>query len=509
MAILAIAALLLLLLLSFLHKTLSLFVWEPLRIQRCLRAQGVSGPSYRLLVGNFPEISAMMKAIRASPLPHVTHNIMPRVLPDYSIWSEKYGKQYLYWLGWKARLAVVDPELCKEVLFNKFGHYAKPNVPVQLQDVLVNGLITLEGEKWTQHRRVVSPAFFLNKLKGMVPTIVDLTSAMLEKWKSESACKEIDAFKEFHALAANIIAHTAFGSSYAEGKQVSLLQYQQQVLMSKLTFSVIIPGIRFVPTAMNRYRWSLMKQVTTILKGIVKQRLSRPSDAYGSDLLGLMLSALKEEGQRNLTMSLQEILDECRTFFFAGHETTSALLTWTVMLLAKYPEWQERAREEVLSLFGGSHPDADSLNHLKTVGMILQESLRLYPPVTGTYRDVTTDVKLGGISVPKGCGIFIPILPLHVDSELWGADALDFNPLRFANGVLNACKQPSAFLPFGTGPRTCVGQNFAMLEAKTVLCMVLQKFRFRLSPGYRHAPTLVLTLQAENGMQILLEPLVA
>ncbi|KAI5083149.1 hypothetical protein GOP47_0002892 [Adiantum capillus-veneris] len=267
MAFLAVAALLLLLLLTFLRKSLSLFVWEPLRIQRCLRAQGVSGPSYRVLVGNFPEISATTKAIRASPLPHVTHNIMPRVLPDFSIWSEKYGdramddilqflmslhygrlfprsveyclklsKQYLYWLGWKARLAVVDPELCKEVLFNKFGHYAKPNVPAQLLDILVNGLITLEGEKWTQHKRVVHPAFFLNNLKGMVPTIVDLTSAMLEKWKSESLCKEVDAFKEFHALAADVIAHTVFGSSYAEWKQVFLLQYQQLALMSAFIF---------------------------------------------------------------------------------------------------------------------------------------------------------------------------------------------------------------------------------------------------------------------------------
>ncbi|MCO5571085.1 hypothetical protein L7F22_024817 [Adiantum nelumboides] len=221
-----------------------------------------------------------------------------------------------------------------------------------------------------------------------------------------------------------------------------------------------------------------------------------------------MLSALKDEGQNNPSMSSQEIIDECKTFHFAGHETTSSLLSWTVMLLAHHSEWQEYAREEVHSVLGNSSPDADSLNHLKMIGMVLQESLRLYPPVTGVLRKTTKDGKFGCMTVPKGTGFFMGILPLHVDHELWGADALEFNPQRFANGVFKACKHPSAFLPFGSGPRICVGQNFAMMEAKIVLCMILQKFRFRLSPGYRHAPMQLLTLQPEHGVQILLESLV-
>ncbi|KAI5083147.1 hypothetical protein GOP47_0002890 [Adiantum capillus-veneris] len=422
----------------------------------------------------------------------------------------KKGKPYFFWLGWTPRLTVVDPEFCKEVLSN-IGTYPRTALPIHLEDLFAKGLVSIEGEKWARHRRIVSPAFFLDKLKAMVPTIANLASTMLEKWKLESensTCKEIDAWDEFRALTADVIAHTAFGSSSAEGKQVFLLQHEQQCLFFRLGVSAIIPGIRFLPTATNRYRWKLRKQITFTLEGIVKKRVSLPSDAYGSDLLGLMLSALREGGQKNLTMSLEEIMDECKTFFFAGHETTSVLLTWTVMLLANHSEWQERAREEVLSLLGSRHPDADSLNHLKILGMVLQESLRLYPPAVNTSRKVIKDQKLGGILIPKGTGLTIPILPLHVDCELWGADALEFNPLRFANGVLNACKHPSAFLPFGGGPRICVGQNFAMMEAKIVLCMVLQKFRFRLSLGYRHAPITRLTLQPEYGMQILLEPLV-
>ncbi|MCO5604056.1 hypothetical protein L7F22_058213 [Adiantum nelumboides] len=155
------------------------------------------------------------------------------------------GKPFLFWLGWNARLTLVDPELCKEVLSNKFGQYSKPSLPIQRQDLFAKGLVTLDGEKWAQHRRIVNPAFFSDKLKVKSR---NLASVMLEKWKSESensTNKEIDVCKEFQALTADIISHTAFGSSYAEGKQVFLLQYEQQVLFLKLADSVLIPGAWF------------------------------------------------------------------------------------------------------------------------------------------------------------------------------------------------------------------------------------------------------------------------
>ncbi|KAI5056431.1 hypothetical protein GOP47_0028249 [Adiantum capillus-veneris] len=248
----------------------------------------------------------------------------------------------------------------------------------------------------------------------------------------------------------------------------------------------------FLPTATNRSRWRLRKQTSSILEQIIRRRLSlaneNESDAFGSDLLGLMLSALKEESrgnQKNLvTMSLQEIIDECKTFFFAGHETTSSLLTWA---------WSSRC--EFLEL--------------KLIGMILHEVLRLYPPAVDLSREANKDVKLGGISIPGGTSMFFPILVLHVDPKLWGEDALQFNPLRFEGGISKACKHSSAFLPFGVGPRICVGQNFSLMEAKIARCMILQKFQFRISPAYRHAPRVVLTLQPEHGMPTLLDPLVA
>lgn len=137
--------------------------------------------------------------------------------------------------------------------------------------------------------------------------------------------------------------------------------------------------------------------------------------------------------------------------------------------------------------------------------MVLNESLRLYPPAIAVFREASNEMKLGNILIPRGTTLFLPILALHVNPDYWGNDAHVFNPLRFVDGVLKACKHPMAFLPFSTGPRNCVGQNFALMEAKIVLSMILQRFRFRLSPGYKHAPSVVLTLQPEYGVQIIFE----
>eukprot|EP00250_Pteridium_aquilinum_P020951 c24998_g1_i2 orf=391-1965(+) len=506
------------LILVALQKVLVVFLWTPLRIQRALRAQGIRGPPFHVFRGNISEFAALKAAACASPLSHNTHNISQRIFPHFAAWSAQYGNNFLYFMGNKPRLVLSDPDLCKEVLSDKLGHFTKGEAArPDLLDLLANGLVTLEGDKWAQHRRMVNPAFHVEKLKAMTPTFINLAKSMLDTWElklqSTKNQVEIDASEEFKTLTADIISHTAFSSSYAEGKQVFQLQYEQLKVFVKLLNSIYIPGSRFLPTTMNRHRWRLSKQIETILDGIIRKRLDSTevdsNDALGDDLLGLMLSSFKaglQGSQPNLKLSLQDVINECKTFFFAGHETTSALLTWTVMLLSIYPEWQERAREEVINIFGLSEPDAEALNQMKVVGMILYETLRLYPPVVAILREPPRSIKLGDILIPGGTSLMIPILPLQVDPTLWGPDAQDFNPQRFGNGVVKACNHPIAFLPFSTGPRNCVGQNFALIEAKIILCMLLQRFRFRLSPGYKHSPTSSITMQPEHGMQIIVEP---
>ncbi|KAI5082339.1 hypothetical protein GOP47_0002082 [Adiantum capillus-veneris] len=136
--------------------------------------------------------------------------------------------------------------------------------------------------------------------------------------------------------------------------------------------------------------------------------------------------------------------------------------------------------------------------------MILLESLRLYTPATLLAREAFSSIKVGDLEIPKGLSVWVPVLAIHHDKTIWGEDADEFKPERFSEGVAKACKNPMAFMPFSFGPRNCVGQNFAMMEAKIVLCMLLSQFRFHLSPSYRHAPICILTLQPKHGVPIIL-----
>lgn len=147
------------------------------------------------------------------------------------------------------------------------------------------------------------------------------------------------------------------------------------------------------------------------------------------------------------------------------------------------------------------------VGHALQVGMVLNEALRLYPPGVALLRQASKDVMLGSIRVPAKTMILMPIIDLHCDPLMWGPDALEFNPERFSGGITNACKTPLAFFPFSMGPRICLGQNFALLEARAILAMMLQRFRFSLSLGYKHCPISMVTLQPQHGMQIIFEKL--
>ncbi|KAI5057756.1 hypothetical protein GOP47_0027771 [Adiantum capillus-veneris] len=492
------------------RQVLRLVLWDPWTIKKSFEKQGVKCLPYTPLLGNLREISRVSEEARGISLPLLPHKSILRIAPHLELWKRTYGDVFVFWLGFKAVLPVSDPEHVKEILSNKFGHFKKLTLRPDAKDLGGEAVGNLEGERWAQHRRIVSPAFFVEKLKLMTPTMIACIQATLDKWESEldgHATKEIDVHEEFKVLTADIIAHTAFGSSYKEGMQVFKLQQKQQVIVAKRLRSIYIPGLRYLPTPSNRYAWRLNKEILSNLEHVIK---SRESDHSADDLLGILMAANRKElsgTQKKLSLTMKEIVDECKTFFFAGHETTASLMTWATMLLAINPEWQERAREEVLCVLNKEPLTYNLLHSLKIVGMVLNESLRLYPPGSLIIRETKKKMILGSLSIPANTLLMIPIISLQCDPKYWGKDASDFNPQRFVDGVGSACETPSAFLPFSMGPRNCLGQNFAMVEARAILAMMLERFRFSLSPGYSHCPTTILTLQPQHGMQIIFEKL--
>ncbi|XP_039117211.1 cytochrome P450 CYP72A219-like [Dioscorea cayenensis subsp. rotundata] len=505
---------------------LSFWVWRtldwvwltPRRIESELRRQGLRGNHYRILYGDAKDSVRLTKDARSRPLPLHCHDIGSRVFPLFHKAIKDHGKISFTWLGPFARVTLMNPELVKEVLSDKFGHFMKPRT-TPLAKFLVQGLLTHEGEKWAKHRRIINPAFHLEKLKLMYPAFSASCGELIRRWDKmipDEGCLELDVFPEIQNVTQDVISRTAFGSSYEEGRRIFELLTEQTQLIIPVIQSVYIPGYRFLPTPMNQKRSQVDKEMKRILRDMIekRERAMRKGESSKNDLLGILLESNMKEAKevqgkksKNRGMTTEDVIQECKLFYLAGQETTSVLLTWTMILLGMYPNWQAKAREEVLHVFGKNTPDMDGLSRLKIVTMILYEVLRLYPPVPFLSRRSYKTMELGGVSYPPEVILSLPILLIHSDPDFWGEDAKEFKPERFAEGISKASKVAGSFFPFGAGPRVCVGQNFALIEAKIGLSIILQHFSFELSPSYIHAPYMVLTVQPQHGAQLKLHKL--
>ncbi|XP_051121319.1 cytochrome P450 CYP72A219-like isoform X2 [Andrographis paniculata] len=486
------------------------WVWfRPKRLEKCLRQQGLHGNPYRFFFGDFKEMTRLQKEVWSKPM-SLSDDIVTRAVPELDQCLKKYGKYSFLWYGSKPTVIVWEPEYVRDI-FSKVDAFQKPPTPEVRR--MSNGVDSLETDKWAKHRKLVNPAFHVEKLKLMVPSFYLSCAEMLSKWDeiipNEGAC-ELELWDYLQTLTSDVISRTAFGSSFEEGRKIFELQCEQAFLVMDMERSVYIPGSRFLPTKHNRRIKEIRKEVKSTVMRIIEKRLKsmRSGEGSGEDLLGLLLESnskeIKARGSK-FGMSMEEVIEECKLFYFAGQETTSTLLVWTMILLGKHTDWQSRARDEVLQLFGKRKPDYQELNQLKIINMILLEVLRLYPPSYMRIRMAMEDSKIGNLTLPAGVQLILPIILLHHDKKIWGDDVNEFNPMRFSEGISHATGGQMIYLPFGYGPRICVGQNFAMAEAKTAMAMILQRFAFKLSPSYSHAPWAMVTLQPQHGAQLMVE----
>lgn len=342
-------------------------------------------------------------------------------------------------------MAIGDRDLIKEVLVNNGGGFEKVRHNPQARVLFAEGLAGLEGEKWAIHRRITNQAFKIEPVKGLVAEIVASAMKLVKKWDErveESGREEveIEVNKEFHRLSADIISRTLFGSSFEEGKRIFDLQEQQIHLVSQAISSAYIPGFRFLPTKKNKERWRLNRETRESIRNLIKTNSKRSDNSR--NLLTLLMSSYKNQDGVNESLTEEEIIDECKTFYFAG---------------------KEKAREEIFRVCGTSELIvAENLNDLKIVNLIINETFRLYPPVPALTRQAVKRVKLGKFDMPAGTVVYLPLAAVHRDRDIWGEDVNEFKPLRFSESR----KHLASFFPFGLGPRICVAQNLGLLKLK-------------------------------------------
>ncbi|MEQ1877328.1 MAG: cytochrome P450 [Bdellovibrionia bacterium] len=390
---------------------------------------------------------------------------------------------------------VSHPDHAQHVLQTQHSNYRKGLAVRFLKVPLGDGLLTGEGEHWKKQRRLTQPAFHQKSLALMAGKMVRATEEMMAGWKQRSAGSQtLDIAQEMMRLTLRIAGETMFSVDVSQeadqvGRAVSaLLVYVNRAMLS------VVPLPFWVPTPANLKARRLLQTMDQLIYRIIRER--RASPAADSDLLSLLLASKDEETGEQ--MADKHLRDEIITLFVAGHETTANVLSWTLYLLSQNPKWADLARQEAIAVLGTRSAGFEDGTRLPIIHSIVQESMRLFPPAWVIGRQANEDDRIGGFRIEKDSVVIVSPYVLHHHPEFW-TDVEQFRPERFSTEKLHRF----AYIPFGSGPRVCIGSQFAMLEAQLLLATMLREFRFDLAPGEKVTPEPLITLRPKNGLRMV------
>src|SRR6267378_4391754 len=361
------------------------------------------------------------------------------------------------------------PGLIEEVLVTNARRYSKGRVLRANRHVFGEGLLTSEGEFWLRQRRLAQPAFHRARIASYAATMVEYTQRMLHGWRGG---EERDAQEV--------------------GKSLELLLE----IGANFRRTIFVP--HWLPTPTNLRAKREIAQIEKILYRIIGER--RASGRDTGDLLSMLLSAQDEDGSR---MTDRQLRDEAITLFLAGHETTASTLSWTWWLLAQNPAVEAKLHAELDAVLGDPGPSLDDLPKLAYTGHVITESLRLYPAAWGMARLAIEDHEIAGYPVTKGMGVAMAQWVVHRDPRWYDAPE-EFRPERWEDDLLKRLPR-FAYFPFGGGPRRCIGNTFALMEATLILATIARKFRLRLVANHPVVPLASITLRPRNGVRVTLE----
>lgn len=349
-------------------------------------------------------------------------------------------------------------------------------------------LLTSNGEAWETRRRLIQPAFHRQRLARLTDTMTACITTRLARWQPGAP---IDVASEMMHLTFTIVGRTILGADVE--RDSGRVEDGVAFLLARVfaAWGRILPWPAWLPSPGRRRFAAALADVDSVVARIIAEHRATPGR---DDLLTLLMEARDDSGT---TFTDRELRNETLTMLLAGHETTASALAWTFALLAAHPEHATRVRTEVDTVLAGRVPTLEDLPRLMATTQVIQEAMRLYPPIWALERRAVRDDVIGGFVIPAGSSVIISPYVLHRHPQFWRAPER-FDPSRF-DGV----KAPAAYLPFGAGPRYCIGSEFALLEARLIVAMVMQRFRLELMPGQVVAPLPSLTLRLRHGLRMV------
>ena len=440
-----------------------------------LTAHHIPGPPGRFLVGNLPEFK---------------HNPLKCLIA----WQREYGDLIHFKLGFRDFYLISHPELAEQALVQQPENFVKiydANKPNGLALILGQGLVTSSGDLWRKQRRLIQPVFHRSNVITMLPAMIAACQQLMARWDKLPAGSTVNMADEMLRLTIEVITQTMFGTSVlgqieqiAPALEMSL-RFAAKTIMNPLRLPL------FMPTPANRRFIEARRLLDELIYGIIAQR--RAHAAGVNDLLQMLLDA--QDPDTGEKMSDRQIRDEVLTIFSAGHETTATALTWTLALLARNPDKLSRLKDELRTVLGGKVPDANDLNQLTYTKAVLEEALRIRPPVGITLRKLARDTQLQGYPLKAGGITVFCIYNMHHHANFWKQSEI-FDPDRF----LNTDKRNKAYMPFGIGHRFCAGNHFALIEGQLLLVMLVQQYDFKLTGDNLPEMEMVVTIKPKGGL---------
>jgi len=411
-------------------------------------------------------------------------------------WAREYGDLVSARFGPRRVVFANHPDLVEQVLVDQNRKFIKHYRLRQTKRTLGQGLLTSEADFWRSQRKLAQPAFHRERIAAYARLMVEFTERMLQSW-ADGQVRDVQ--DDMMRLTLEIVAKTLFDAEI--GGETGDARSAMETLMRSFiarTGSLVNPP-HWLPTPLNLRVERAIRRLERILVNIIAQR--RQSGEDRGDLLSMLLHAQDEDSGRQ--MSDRQLRDEVMTLFMAGHETTANTLAWTWFLLAGHPDAEARLHAELDCVLGGRPPVVADLPRLSYTESVVNETLRVYPTVWVIGREAIEPVELGGYPIPAGTTVFMPQWVIHRDSR-WYDDPEVFRPERWEGGLIQRIHR-YAYFPFGGGPRICIGNNFAQMEAILILATIAQKFRIKLAPDAVVEPLATITLRPARGVKVILE----